>query len=395
MPLSQPIDEEVFSGGPARKIEHDLHLLRARLELTISRRALIVVLVSWPPLAILVAITGFATGEPSLKSFFTDAGCYARYLIAAPLLIIAEGDTVPIFGRVVRHFLFGGFIPAEERILYSRAISSTRRLLDSKVAEIVVILLAYAVAIVAMISLRHAPTPSWYWNGPTSPLGLSPAGMWHAFVSLPLLLLLLLGCGWLWKIVLWWRFLWLMSRLNLSLVSTHPDQAGGLKFVSTSIRGYRIPTLAFSSIVAGAQMNQILHVGLAPLDVRNVAIGVTIFVLVMAAGPLVLFFTKLRQTKLKGIFKYGALGRDVALQFEKKWLDRPGTFDTATLETNDFSAMTDLNQVVSYAHNVRDFPFGWRELSYLAIGAVIPFIPAALMAVPLTELLHELAKLLV
>jgi len=236
-------------------------------------------------------------------------------------------------------------------------------------------------------------TPSWYWNGSTFPLGLSAAGMWHEFVSLPLLMLLTLG--WFWKIALWWRILWKMSRLDLSLVSTHPDQAGGLKFVSESLKGFRIPALAFSTIVAGSQMNQMLHVGLAPLDVRRAAIGVAIFILLLAVGPLVLFYPRLRETRVKGFFKYGALARDVGLQFEEKWLDHLGTFDSTTLETNDFSAMTDLNQVAGNAHNVREIPFGLRDVTFLLIVTLIPFIPATLLAIPLPELLHELAKLLV
>src|SRR5215510_6370848 len=205
MLVTHLIDQELFSGGPARIIEDALRLLRSRFRLNIRRRAWIAVLISWPPLAVLAVIADLTTGKPSLYSFFTDAGCYARFLIAVPLLIIAEGDTVLIFGRVVRHFLSGGFIPASERVRYNDAVQSTRRLLNSKLVEITAAVLACAIPLVAISSLRHLSTPSWYWNGSTLPLGLSPAGMWHEFVSLPLLLLLCFG--WLWKVALWWRIL--------------------------------------------------------------------------------------------------------------------------------------------------------------------------------------------
>src|SRR5215471_384042 len=119
MLFTQLINEELFSGGPARMIEDAFRLLRSRLQLTIKRRVLIAILVSWPPLAFLTVISELATGKPSLNSFFTDVECYARFLIAVPLLIIAEGDTVLIFGRIVRHFLSGGFIPSSERVRYN------------------------------------------------------------------------------------------------------------------------------------------------------------------------------------------------------------------------------------------------------------------------------------
>ncbi len=55
----------------------------------------------------------------------------------------------------------------------------------------------------------------------------SLAGWWHLLVSLPLLLILFFG--WIWRLALWARFLFLMSRLNLRLIPAHPDNVGGLK----------------------------------------------------------------------------------------------------------------------------------------------------------------------
>jgi len=39
------------------------------------------------------------------KSFFTDFAAYGRFLIAAPILVLAEGDCIPRMGRIARHFL--------------------------------------------------------------------------------------------------------------------------------------------------------------------------------------------------------------------------------------------------------------------------------------------------
>jgi len=64
----------------------------------------------------------------------------------------------------------------------------------------------------------------------------SPGGWWASFVSLPLLLVLLLG--WLWRICVRTRFLWLMNRLPLQLHPAPPDHAGGLGFLGSCLEGF-------------------------------------------------------------------------------------------------------------------------------------------------------------
>jgi len=56
--------------------------------------------------------------------------------------------------------------------------------------------------------------------------------------------------------------------------------------------------------------------------------------------------------------------------------------------------MTDLYQVVGNVYEIKDLPFGWRDLYNLVIMALLPFIPLAMMAVPLTQIFQGLMKLL-
>jgi hypothetical protein len=48
------------------------------------------------------------------------------------------------------------------------------------------------------------------------------AGWWHVFVSLPIFQFLMVR--WLWRYLIWCRLLWRISRLDLQLIPTHPDQ---------------------------------------------------------------------------------------------------------------------------------------------------------------------------
>jgi len=58
---------------------------------------------------------------------------------------------------------------------------------------------------------------------------LTAAGYWLAFVSIPLFQFILFR--WYMRLVLWFRLLWQISRLNLHLTAAHPDREGGIGFL--------------------------------------------------------------------------------------------------------------------------------------------------------------------
>jgi hypothetical protein len=383
------MDYELFDCGPTLAWQKALHLVRRPEERRIRRPVLAAVVIGWLPIAILAGVVAI-TGHPTALSFFTDIAVHARFLIALPLIVLAEVDLIPSFGRIVHYFLTSGIV-TKDRERYFDAVASTRRLLDARWADYVTLAISYAAVLVLITSIDHQNTPAWYWGGP-GPLGLSLPGAWHAFVSLPLLLW---PCfGWLWRLILWWRFLALMSRLNLNLVPTHPDLAGGIKFVSTSIRAHRLLAGAFGVIVAGTEMNRILRGVQSPTASRNAAIAVVVMVIILAAGPLMTFVPRLRETRIRGMLRYGRLGSALGAEFEQKWVSRKEDVDVSALEVPDFSAMTDLNQIVGNVYQVSSLPFSVRDLFPLVVSALIPFIPVVLMTVPLAEIFQTVKSLL-
>jgi len=384
------MDYELFDCGPPLAWQKALQIVRRRGNRPVRRPVLAAVVVGWLPIAVLAGALAI-TGHPTALSFFSDIAVHARFLVALPLIVLAEADLIPAFGRIVTHFLTSGMV-SRDRERYLEAVTSTRRLLDSKWATYITFALAYATVIALITSIGPENTPGWYWGGP-GPVGLSLPGLWHAFVSLPLLLW---PCfGWIWRLLLWWRFLALMSRLDLRLIPTHPDHAGGLKFVSTSIRAYRLLAAAISVTVAGTEMNRLLRTGeSSPMAYRNSVIVVLVLVVLLAAGPLLMFVTRLRNTRLRGMLHYGRLGSAVGAEFEQKWINRKEDVDASALEVSDFSAMTDLYQVVGNVYEVKDIPFGLRDLIPVVVAALIPFIPVVLMTVPLTQILQTVKSLL-
>ena len=86
-------------------------------------------------------------------------------------------------------------------------------------------------------------------------LKLSLAGMWYGYVSLPLFQFLLMR--WYFRLFIWARFLWQVSRIDLSLVPTHPDRVGGLGFLSNTVYAFTPLAVAHGALLAGLIANRI------------------------------------------------------------------------------------------------------------------------------------------
>lgn len=381
---------DLFDAGPPLRTERRLGLLTADRP-RVMQRAALAVLIGWVPLAVLAAAETLLRGNDGARSLLADFAVWGRSLIAAPLLIVAESDAIPRLGRVARHFLEAGFVTERDRPPFEAAIASTRRWLDSTAGELIAVVFAYGIAVTLILSVPHKGLPAWHLASGSS-LAFSPAGWWHVLVSIPLLLVLVFG--WLWRVLLWARFLWLMARLRLRLIPGHPDRAGGLQFVSTSLRGFRLPSFALGAIVAGMIANQAVHHGASPLDYKNVAAAVPVAALVLFAGPLLVFARQLRDAKWWGMFEYGALAGVVGKAFEQKWLAHTHDVGERALKAEDFSATNDLYSVTANVYEMKDIPFDVRELALLAGSALMPMLPLTFLAVPIEDVLKMLTKLL-
>jgi hypothetical protein len=118
-----------------------------------------------------------------------------------------------------------------------------------------------------------------------------------------------------------------------------------------------------------------------------------ILVLLLVVGPLVVFARPLRLARRRGIFEYGALATGVGQQFESKWLLRSHV-DEGALEVPDFSATTDLYQTVSNVREMRSLPVDLKSVRALVVAALAPFVPIAMMVLPVKTVLKDVVKLL-
>ena len=124
---------------------------------------------------------------------------------------------------------------------FDAAIAAAFRLRNSTLAEVLLLAFVYVVGILVVWRQYVAlDTATWYAIPSADEPRLSLAGMWFGYVSLPIFQFLLIR--WYFRIFIWARFLWHVSRIELRLVPTHPDRAGGLGFLSSIVYAF-VPLL--------------------------------------------------------------------------------------------------------------------------------------------------------
>jgi hypothetical protein len=385
-----PPDDKLFDGGPPRRLETALRLVKPNKPKTIAR-AVLISMVAWAPLILLASIQSFTTGQDKLTDLLLDFAVHARYLIAVPLFIMAEPFTLSTLGRTARHFVEADLIRESDRPRFESITASARRLLNSIAVEILVVLLAYCTVIILLSMISVETIPDWHMLTKQH-LNFSWAGWWHILVSIPLSLILFFG--WLWRLLLWSLLLWRVSRLDLHLVPAHPDLSGGLQFVGSSLRAFPPLSFALGAVVAGGIANRVVHQGMHLIDFKYVIATLVVAILIFFVAPLTVFTREILQTRRRGIFQYGALAGAVGRQMERKWLDRNESADEAALDVQHFSATTDLYQLVSNVYQIKSVPLDLQDLVAVIVAVLLPFVPVLLYEIPLNVIVPDLMKLL-
>jgi hypothetical protein len=349
------------------------------------RRALLTVAVAWIPLVVLGAIEHFVAGRSMRDSVLFDLAAYGRYLVAAPAFAVAGEQVLPLLARVVHEFTLRGLVRAEERAQFDALISSTRACLRSRIADGVLVAIAYGWTWTSWPQHAAAISP---WVAPHTPRiagSLSLAGWWRLLVSQPLFLTLVLV--WLCRLLLWVRFLWHTSRLNLRLVAGHPDRLGGLRFVLLPIRGFSVLAFGIGAIAAGTVAQSVLMNG-APLEsFRLFVTGQVLLVELLFAGPALLLMRPVVLLQEWGTFHYGKVATEVGRAFEQRWAPDEKHADKTALAAPDFSATTDLFSIVAGVTAIDGMVLNVRAVLILAIATLVPYVPIVFAVMPLDQLL--------
>ena len=384
-----PQDFSLVLGGPLFQLFRRSYLAREGLEL-LYRRMMLITLIAWLPLLLLTTF-GPATGGMSRLSFFHDVEVHVRFLIALPVLIGAELLVHSRIRPVVRRFVERRIVLPEDLPRFESAIASAIRLRNSIPAEIGLLLCVYTLGLWLWQSRVGLEVPTWYAM-PGGRWHLTPAGYWYVFVSIPVVQFILLR--WYLRFFIWFRFLWHVSRINLNLISTHPDRCAGLAFLGKSAYAFGPILFAQGAMLAGVVASRVLYQKESLLSFKLQIAGFVVFFVFVILGPLLMFTPKMAHAKRKGLAEYGLLAQRYVETFEHKWILRDPAHSDELLGAADIQSLADLSNSYALVRDMRAVPFGLEDISRLAVATAAPFLPLLLTIFSPEELFMRIVKVL-
>jgi hypothetical protein len=280
----------LMEGGPGDALMKRLRLIRPEFGAASARTAIRLAALTWLPLLVVSSIEGLALGGARIP-FLYDLAAHARFLVAVPILVLVEIPIGRRLRKVAKRFLDAGLVRDEDRKRFASCVVDTVWFRDWRPAELTVLALAYITTYAAISNTSLLSGSTWF--DPSSTLGLSPVGYYYALVSLPIFQFY----RWAFRMVVWARFLWQVSKLDLFLTPTHPDGAGGLGFVGKGSIPFGFILFALSSVVSAAIAGRILFSG-AKLEEFEVTYATLILLLLIVfSAPSMVFAPKLYRLK--------------------------------------------------------------------------------------------------
>jgi hypothetical protein len=317
---------------------------------------------------------------------------HVRYLLALPLLLVVELVVHQRIRLIIRQFVERGVVLPYARPDFQAIIGSAMRLRNSVVIEVLLIILVLTVGHYVWSSQVVLKAATWYAAVADGQYRFTTAGYWYAFVSIPVFQFLLLR--WYFRIFIWVRFLWQVSRMDLHLVPTHPDRAAGLGFLGGSAAALMPLLLSQGALLAGQIANNIFYEGKTLLDFKPEIVTAVVFLLLLVVGPLCVFAPRLAQAKRQGLLEYGALASRYVECFDQKWLRGGAPPDEQLVGTGDIQSLNDLAGSFEIVHSMRPFPFDKTIVLQMAIAVLAPLLPLALTMISLEDLVKRLLGIL-
>ena len=381
---------DLVPGGPSFRLMLRVGLANPEAP-RLLRTAGVLVLATWVPLAILTLASGTALLGRIELPFFRDFAVHARLLFAVPLFLLSEVIVGPRLRAVAATFVRSGLVRESQAGAYDDAVRSALRLRDSDRAEFVIAALALAGVVAVGIARLLHPGETWSVGAGDGIGRVTLAGWWYALVGLPVFQFLLIRS--IWRGYIWTRFLGDMSKLDLALVATHPDQAGGLGFVGVGQSSWAALVLAVSIVLAGSFADAVLYGG---KHVTDFQMPIGAFAAVVAVGlltPLLRFRGPLARTRFRALLEYGALVQNHHAAFDRKWIQRGGDGDETLLGNADASSLADASTGYQLVRDMKTIPLSTRDIPPLVIPVLLPMLALATLEVPLVDILKKLVAI--
>ncbi len=383
-------DFSLVTGGPLYQLLFRAHLEDSSLG-HLPKRIIVLTLFAWLPLFLLSLLDGKALGGVRIP-FLYDIEMQLRFLLALPLLIAAELLIHKRIRIVAQQFLDREIIPEESLSRFDAIIDSAARLRNSIAVEVILLLVVFvgghffwsAASGMAQVVKQNT---TWYATSSNAVVQLSPAGYWYTFVSRPLFQFIFIR--WYFRLFVWARFLWQVSRLDLHLIPSHPDRAAGLGFLSASVDAMSLLIFAHGVLLSGLIAGRIFYAEAHLMDFKFEGIAMIAVVMLLVLGPLLVFTPHLTRAKRAGLREYGRLASRYVEGFDQKWIRGGAAPDEQLIGSGDIQSLADLGNSFEIIRGIKPIPFSRETVIQIVVIILLPVLPLALTMMPLEELIKK------
>lgn len=385
----QTEDFSLVLGGPLYQLYLRTFLVKPPLDLY-PRRIIVISLLAWLPLLILSILNGTAFGGVELP-FIYDIEIHVRFLIALALFVAAELIVHLRLRVLVNQFLERNIITAEYLPRFNKIISNCMRLRNSIVIELFLIVVVFTFGQYVWRHYLQHGVATWYAVPVAGQFKFTLPGYWYVFISLPLFQFIMLR--WYFRLFIWYKFLWQVSRLPLNLNSLHPDRSAGIGFISNSVYAFLPLILAHTVLVSGMIANRILYTGATLPEFKVEIAGTIAYLIIITLLPICFYMKKISDAKRSGLFQYGSIASNYVNAFRQKWLEREEC-QKNILGSADIQSLADLSNSFQVAQDMRILPFSLRNLVQLIIISAVPMFPLALTMFKFEDIIQFAIKLI-
>src|SRR5215472_13020935 len=392
VPLRDDQDFSLMLGGPLYQLYLRTRLARPPLQLVL-RRMIDIPLICWLPLLLLAAIDGRLAGGVSVP-FLRDVEAHIRFLLALPLLIASEVLVQDRIRKLVAQFPARSLIAPEDQARFEEIISSTTRLRNSVWIELILLILVITVGHWIWRQNLVLPVSTWYALDHGAGMRLTTAGWYYAHVSLSIFRFMLLR--WYFRIFIWYRFLWQVSKMPLQFNYYHADRVGGLGFLADSALAFALVITAQTMVVAGFIFDHIFYAGEKLASFNMEMAGLLIFGLLVLIFPLGFFAVRLELAGRTAKRELGIVASHYVNAFRGKWVEggvRDVRDGETLLGTSDIQSLADMANSFAVVSEMRLMPVTKQTLIRLVVLIGFPLLPLTLTVIPLDEIIRRLFKL--
>lgn len=356
--------------------------------LGVGRRAFLLAMIAWLPLAVWAIIKGRAFPGQFSEPLLGHYGVHIRCLLAIPLFVMAEGTVHGATRDLLAQLLRRGVVREDSAL--QEAVGGVLRLRRQMLPWIIVAAVTLAWIVLPETQPRHELL--WADEGHPSPLSHGFGGWWFLYVSRTIYVAL--GFGWFWRLLLLGILLRRIAKLDLNLVPTHPDGFAGLGPIARIPAAFAPVILAVSAVLASGWAHNVVFHGVTLASLRIPALSFLAIMLVLFISPVLSFTPVLTAARRVGLQEYGELIARHGRGVRERWIKGQAVPDDGLLAAPEIGPVADTIALYDAVWRIRPVLVNKATIATVLGAIIIPLIAVIAIRVPVGNLLLGLLKAL-